>query len=288
MLVLFTDSDCDITPSMAEKLGYRLIIMPYIIGDEMIYPYSSDDDHSTPFYQKLRNKVMPKTCGISPMDYINYFEPEFEKGNDILYVHFSKAMTSTFEAMNEAYKELKEKYPDRNLYTIDTKGITILSYNICLEVSRLYKENKSIDEILKWANDEVDHFAVYFFATDLQFFKRSGRISNFAAIMGGIIGIHPIIHMDSDGMMKSIDKARGKKNAIMKLINYVKELALDIDKHTVIIGHSDALSLAMEVKNILLSEMNMELDIEIVEVNPTAGAHCGPDNIGICFHSKGR
>ena len=288
MLVLFTDSDCDITPQKAKELGYNLIIMPYIINDELIYPYNNEDDHSHPFYEKLRKKVMPKTCGISPMDYINYFEPEFKKGNDILYVHFSKAMTSTFEAMNEAYRELLETYPDRKLYTIDTKGITILSYNICLEVARLYKENKSIDEILAWAKEEVDHFAVYFFATDLQFFKRSGRISNFSAIMGGIIGIHPIIHISSEGVMTSIDKARGKKNAILKIIQYVKDLELDIEKYTVVIGHSDAYSLANLVKDMLCEELNKDLNIEIVEVNPTAGSHCGPDNIGISFHAKNR
>lgn len=289
MLVLFTDTDTDITPKEAEKLGYKLISMPYIIDDKTIHPFENGNDYDyKAFYDTLRKGIIPKTCAISPMDYINYFEPEFAKGNDILYVHFSKAMSGTFNSMEIALNELKDKYPQRKLYTIDTKGITILSYNIVKEVADLYKENKSIEEILEWAKEEVDHFAVYFYADDLNFFKRSGRISNFSAIMGGLIGIHPIIHIGDDGMMVSISKARGKKNTLQKILDYVEELELDIKSHRVIIGHSDAIDTANLMADMLKEKFGNDLKIEFVYVNPTAGSHCGPSNVGVCFHAKKR
>ncbi len=286
MLVLFTDSDCDVTPSMAQELGYQLISMPYIIDEVNYYPYKNEDYFDMhAFYDLLRKGVMPKTCAISPGEYIEYFEPVFAEGNDILYVHFSKAMSGTFDAMNIALEELNAKYPERKLYTIDTKGITINSYIIVREVAKLFKAGKSLEEVLAWANEEVDRFATYFYADDLKFFARSGRVSNFTAIMGSLIGIHPILHMASDGMMKSISKARGKMQTLKEIVNYVLELGLDVKKYGVVIGHSDAIEIAEKLASMLKEKLGDDLMIEFVQVNPTAGSHCGPGNIGVSFHA---
>ena len=287
MIKLFTDTDTDITKEEAKHYGYSLISMPYIIGKEEIKPYvdfEEFDYHA--FYNQLRKGVMPTTCALSPYDYINYFEPVFANGDDILYVHFSKAMSGTFNAMNLAYEELKEKYPDRKLYTIDTKGITILSYNIVKEIGELYLQGKTVEEIIEWSNKEIDHFATYFFADNLKFFARSGRISNFSSIMGNIIGIKPIIYMDDKGTMTNIGKERGRNSAINKLIQYFDELNVDPYDHRIIIGHTDALDLAKKLGDLLQEKYNNKLNIEYVVVNPTAGSHCGPDTVGICFYAK--
>ena len=287
MIKLFTDTDTDITKEEAKHYGYSLISMPYIIGKEEIKPYvdfEEFDYHA--FYDQLRKGIMPTTCALSPYDYMNYFEPVFANGDDILYVHFSKAMSGTFNAMNLAYEELKEKYPDRKLYTIDTKGITILSYNIVKEIGELYLQGKTVEEIIEWSNKEIDHFATYFFADNLKFFARSGRISNFSSIMGNIIGIKPIIYMDDKGTMTNIGKERGRNSATNKLIQYFDELNVDPYDHRIIIGHTDALDLAKKLGDLLQEKYNNKLNIEYVVVNPTAGSHCGPDTVGICFYAK--
>ena len=194
-------------------------------------------------------------------------------------------MSGTFDAMNIALEELYEKYPGRKFYSIDTKGITINSYIIVREVARLFKEGKSLEEVLAWANEEVDHFATYFYADDLKFFARSGRVSNFTAIMGSLIGIHPILHMASDGMMKSVSKARGKMPTLTKIVDYVTELGLDVKKYGIVIGHSDAKEIAERLASMIKAKLGDDLDIEYVEVNPTAGSHCGPGNVGVSFHA---
>ena len=158
MYTLFTDTDTDITLEEAKKYGYKLISMPYIIDGKEVYPYEDFETFEyKEFYDVLRKGVIPSTCAISPSKYMEYFEEEFKKGNDILYVHFSAAMSGTFNAMNLAYQELKEKYPDRVLYTIDTKGITILSNIIVKEIGDMYLKGATVEEILKWAEEEVDH-----------------------------------------------------------------------------------------------------------------------------------
>lgn len=289
MYTLFTDTDTDITPEIAKKYGYHLISMPYSINGKEIYPYKDFEVFEYhEFYDMLRKGTIPTTCAISPVDYINYFEPEFQKGNDILYVHFSAAMSATFNSMRLALEELKEKYPERTVHLIDTKGITLGSYNIVLAIGDLYLEGKSIEEIKKWAETEVDKYAIYFYADDLKFFGKSGRVSGFAAFMGNIIGLRPIIFMDSDGKMKTKDKCRGRKQTLTKLLDYVEELQDDMKNHRIIIGHTDALDIAHELADMMRARFGEDIQIEYQVVNPTAGSHCGPNGVGISFHAKHR
>lgn len=286
MLTLFTDTDTDITIESAKEYGYHLISMPYSIDGKTIYPYEDFTEFdSKAFYDVLRGGVLPNTSAVSTERYVAYFEPIFAEGNDILYVHFSAAMTMTFENMKKAVSELLEKYPDRKFYTIDTKGITTISLAIVKEVGELYKAGKSVEEILAWAETEVDHFAMYFFADDLTFFRHSGRVSGLAATMGTLLGIRPIIHMSAEGKMVSIGKEKGRSKAIDRLVAYVDELGDHVKDHVVYIGHSDAEDIATEVADILKEKYGSDLRVEIVVVNPTAGSHCGPNGVGICFHA---
>ena len=289
MLTLFTDTDTDITPEVAREYGYHLISMPYSIDAKTIWPYEDFDVFdSHVFYDSLRNGTLPTTGGISAERYRNYFKPEFEKGNDILYVHFSAAMTVTFRAMDEAVAELLKEFPERKFYHIDPKGITIVSYNLVRTIGDLYKAGKTAEELVEWAKTEVDHYAQYFFADDLKFFKRSGRVKGIAATMGTLLGIRPIICMDDAGQMVSIGKERGRANAMERLIKTVEELGDDIKAHRFIVGHTDAPELAAELVDMLHARFGDDLMIETVVTNPTAGSHCGPNGVGVSFHAKRR
>ena len=286
MLKLFTDTDCDVTPEIAKEYGYSLISMPYAIDGKTVYPYEDFDVFDVKaFYDQLRAGALPNTSAISCEKYIEAFEPVFRNGDDILYVHFSRAMTATFDAMDQAVAKLREKYPERRFYDIDTKGITIVSLAIVLEVGDMVKAGKPVEQILEWAKTEVDKFAIYFFADDLKFFKHSGRVSGLAAMMGTLIGVRPIIYMNDEGKMVSIGKERGRANAMDRLVNMVEQLGDHIEDHRIVIGHTDAPELAEEVRNSLIAKFGNNLWIETQIVNPTAGSHCGPNAVGVCFHA---
>ena len=288
--VLFTDSDCDMTPEIAREYGYKTIIsMPYSIDGKTTRPYEDFEKfEAKPFYDQLRSGVLPNTSAIGVTQYIDYFEKEFAAGNDILYVHFSGAMSMTFGNMEQALKDLKKKFPERTLHQIDTRGITTISLAICIEVGKMYKAGKSVEEILKWAETGVDSFAMYFFADDLKFFKHSGRVSGLTATMGSILGIRPLIYMSKEGKMESYGTARGRRRAIEAVVGKVVELGDDPAKHTIYIGHTDAEDLVNESIAVLKEKLGDDLDIMLVPVNPTAGSHCGPDAMGICFRAKHR
>ncbi len=285
MLKIYTDTDTDMNPALAAEYGYTLISMPYSVDAKTTYPYvdfETFDGHA--FYDMLRGGALPTTSAISKEQYINYFQEDFKAGNDILYVHFSRAMTNTFDVMDQAIAELKAQYPATRFEEIDTKGITTISYAIVREVGDLIKAGKTLDEVLEWAKTEVDKFAMYFFADDLKFFRRSGRVSGLAATMGTLIGVRPLIHMSQGGKMESIGTVKGRPNAMKALVDKVAELGDEIGKHRICIGHTDAPEIAQEVGRMIEDRFGKQ-NIEYVYVNPTAGSHCGPNGVGVCFHA---
>ena len=286
MYVIFTDTDTDLTPKKAWEFGYHMISMPYSIDGETTYPYVDFEEFDAhAFYDRLRGGVLPNTSAIGEEQYRSYFEPFFRAGSDILYVHFSRAMTATFDAMDRAVEKLLKDYPGRSFYEIDTKGITLGSLNIVEEVGDFYKAGITPQEILDWAKEEVDRFAVYFFADDLRFFKHSGRVSGLAGTMGTLLGVRPIIHMNSEGKMVSVGKEKGRAKAVERLLKSVEELGDHIKEHRVIVGHSDAPEIAQDLCRLLRERFGEDLRLEIVDVNPTAGSHCGPNTVGVSFHA---
>ena len=288
MLTIFTDTDTDVTLKEAREYGIKLISMPYIIDGKEIKPYEDFEefDYHT-FYDILRGGVVPSTCAINTEVYRRYFEPELKNGNDILYIHFSRNMSGSFNAMDLTISELKEEYPERTIYTIDTRGITILSCIIVKDILDLIKGGMSLEEVIKWSNDNIDNYATYFFSDTLKFFAKSGRVSNFAGFMGNLIGIKPIIYMDEKGTMTNCAKEKGKKKALARLVDYFDKLAINPTERRIIIGHTDSLDNAHTL-GALLEEKYGKLHIEYVVVNPTAGSHCGPDTVGIAFYAKAK
>lgn len=289
MLTRFTDTDVDICPEVAAEYGYKLISMPYSVDGKTVYPfvdYDRYDFHA--YYDMLRGGALPTTSALGEDAYYKYFEPEFAAGNDILYVHFSRAMTVSFDVMDKVVGNLLKKYPERKFYDIDTKGITIVSYLVVRELGDRLNAGMTPDEAVEWARTEVDHYAQYFFADDLKFFRRSGRVGGLAATMGGLIGLRPVIHMSQEGKMESIGTVKGRIQVMEKLVSYVEELGDNIKDHRFIVGHTDALDLAKQLADMLRAKFGEDLDIEYVCTNPTAGAHCGPNGVGVAFHAKRR
>ena len=289
MVTYFTDTDTDMTLETANKYGYKLISMPYSVNDEFVYPYQDFEvfDSKT-YYEMLRAGTIPKTSGLSKETYIEYFEPEFKKGNDVFYIHFSAKMSSTFDFMELALRELKEKYPERKFYELDTKGISINSLFTLMVLGDMILEGKSPDEILSYGKELIEHVATYFYADDLKFFKRTGRVSGIYAVMGTMLGIKPIIVMNDEGIMKNIGKERGKKSAISAILKVVAEIGEDIKKYPILIANSDCMDDALYVEAQLKAKFGDDLVVSHIDINPTAGAHCGPSCIGVCFHAKHR
>jgi len=287
MLRLFTDTDCDITLDIAKKYGCDLISFPYEVKGELIYPYRDYEKfNDIEYYEMLRGGVLPSTSALNQIEFEKAFEPAFAAGDDVLYVHYSRSMTASFNNMDAAVEELKKKYPNVKFYDIDTKSMTLGALGMTMEIIKLWKTGKSAEEIIAWADKEIPHFATYFFADDLKFFRKSGRVSGFAGIMGNLIGIKPIIYMSAEGVMTNIGKVKGTKNAVKALVDYIDQLkSPDFAKYPIYVGHCGSPELADKLIEAIKEKFGDKLEFVISPVNPTAGAHCGPDTIGVTFHA---
>ena len=190
--------------------------------------------------------------------------------------------------MDIAVKELLEQYPDCKFYEIDTMGITLCSLMTVKEIGDLYKEGKTAEEMLEWAKTEVNKVGCYFFDDDLKFFKHSGRVSGIAGTMGTLLGIRPIIYMNEEGKMVSVGKEKGRVKAMERLLSFVDQLGENVKDHRVLVGHADCRDIAEGIEKMLKEKYGDDLRTEIVDVNPTAGSHCGPNTVGVCFHAKRR
>lgn len=287
MLRFFVDSDSDITLEEAKKYGADYISMPYEAKGELVYPYVDFDKFDdAKFYSMLRGGVLPSTSALNQAEYEAAFEPVFANGDDIIYVHFSRNMSASFANMDKAVEALKAKYPERKFYEVDTKAITIGAYLNVLECLDMYKAGKSAEEIVAYGTALAPHIATYFFADDLKFFRKSGRVSGFAGIMGNLIGIKPIIYMDDNGGMTNIGKVKGTKNAVKEMLSYIDKLkSPEFKDHRIIVAHADSPDLANKVVQELKDKYGEDLNVVLIPVNPTAGSHCGPDTIGVAVHA---
>ena len=279
MYTIFVDSDCDMTPELCSKYGFKLISMPYSIDGKEVFPYVDFKEFDyKKFYNQLRAGVLPTTSALSPEQYKEYFEPEFEKGNDILYIHFSAAMSGTFNALHLALEELKEKYPDRKFERIDTKGITLGSYNICCTIGDLLQSGKTVEEVLAMKDDIVDHTAFYFYADDLKFFGKSGRVSGFAAFFGNIIGIKPILISDAHGHNIALKKVRGRQAALQEIADSVIRTAIDPEHNYLAITHADCPEDAQKIADMIAEKIHFK-EVFISHLGPILGASCGPETV---------
>lgn len=286
MITYFTDTDCEVTLKQAKDMGFKLIGMPYVLEGKTIYPYIDFEEFDDKtFYNELRNGATPTTSAITKEKYIEIFEPEFALGNDILYVHFSENMSSSFGFMRLAIEELQKKYPERKFYALDTNGISINSLYQILEMNELVKAGKSPEEIIEYVQELSKHVATYFFASDLKFFKRSGRVSGLAATVGTALGIRPIMNMNDEGKLVQIGKEMGREKAISRLVKYMQELGDNLKEHRIIITHSDAPADVDRLIEKMKATFGEDTKYEVVTVNPTIGCHCGPGCVGVAFRS---
>ncbi len=291
MWKLFVDLDEDFIPADCEKHNLGFISMPVIIDGKPTLPYVDGelkeyDPHA--FFERLRGGLVPKTSGLSPEQYTEHFKPYAEKGIDVLYAHFSEAMSGTFNAMRIAVEELRKQYPTWRFEEVDTLAITGLAKAIVEEALPLYEAGKSLDEVKKHIEDSRQHFAMTLFADDLKFFKASGRVSGISAFLGGALGIKPIITMQADGCLRPTSKVAGKKKALMTVIEDIEKKGDDIANHPFIIVHSDISKELLDYLHRLVKERFGDIEIEELIVSPAPGSHAGPDCLGIAFHAKER
>lgn len=281
MSVLLIDADGELWYTRQEELGVDCIKMPYAYNDETYYYDLGKNTDFRKFYDAVRGGTVPTTMALNPQEYVEILEPYFQKGEDVLYVSFSHAMSGTFDHLQTALKQLKEKYPQRKCTVFDTKSIS-LGAGIQMEYAAQLKNSGATDEeIISALEKFTDRVAVYFVVDDLNHLKRGGRLSGFAAFAGTLLQIKPILSMDAKGGLSVLQKVTGKKQALRTIADKVAA-ELTGTEYSVYIVDADDPSEGDALAN-LIKEKRPEAKIVRQAVGPVIGAHCGPGTIGVIF-----
>lgn len=281
MSVLLIDADGELWYTRQEELGVDCIKMPYAYNNETYYYDLGKNTDFRRFYDAVRGGTVPTTMALNPQEYVEILEPYFQKGEDVLYVSFSHAMSGTFDHLQTALKQLKEKYPQRKCTVFDTKSIS-LGAGIQMEYAAQLKNSGATDEeIISALEKFTDRVAVYFVVDDLNHLKRGGRLSGFAAFAGTLLQIKPILSMDAKGGLSVLQKVTGKKQALRTIADKVAA-ELTGTEYSVYIVDADDPSEGDALAN-LVKEKRPEAKIVRQAVGPVIGAHCGPGTIGVIF-----
>ena len=268
----------DGSANLPEKLldGIRLLPCTYTINDQA-YSYWGDidtfDGHS--FYESLRNGTVVRTSLLNTHLFLSQFAPILTQGLDIIYISMSSGISGTYQAACIAAEQLRELYSGRFIHIVDSLGCGFGNGMLAIRAAELSREGKAISSV-------IAHTCQYFTVDDLNFLKKTGRVSGFTAKIGTVLNVKPILFGDKTGHIISCAKVRGRRKSIEALAGKYEEKRVRSGEQTVYISHGDCLQDAETLAG-LVREITPDVPVTICQHEPFSGAHVGPGMLGLFF-----
>lgn len=281
MSVLICDSNSELWFTKAEALGLDYIAMPYCYEDKEYYYDLGKNTDFKKFFTAVRSGVVPKTMALNPENYKEILAPYFAKGEDVLYVSFSHAMSGTFTQLQKALDELKEEFPERKCTVFNTNSVSLGAGIQVEKAAEMKMDGASDGEILEFLNDFTNKVAVYFVVDDLMHLKRGGRLSGAAAVAGTMLSLKPVLTVNGKGGLSVYEKIMGRKKAVRalaeKVINEITDPA-----YGVYVVDADCQDTGDELAA-LIKRARPDILVKRQAVGPVIGSHCGPGTFGVIF-----
>lgn len=285
--IISTDTTCDLPADYCQSHMIDIHSLFYRFGDEEIYGGDnvlSDSD----FYNRMRNGEMPTTMATNPEDSKALFEKRVKEGYDIIHIAFSSALSSACQNTILAADEVMEQYPGSRITVIDSLSASLGEGLLVYKAINYMNEGHDYDETVKYINDTKLSISHQFTVDDLFHLHRGGRVSKATAVIGTLINIKPLLHVDNEGRLISVGKVRGRKKSLIALVDKMLSTMGNKDNHTVMISHGDCIKDAEFVKENILSRTQKVKEIIINYVCPTIGSHSGPGTVSIFFEADER
>lgn len=281
--VLITDSSADLSQEMVQELGVTVLPLSFTIQGKIYRNYPDNREMDLPlFYDMLRAGELATTSAVNVAEYTQAVEPILQEGKDVLILAFSSGLSSTYQASVLAAGELREKYPDRKIYTVDTLCASLGQGLLVYLAAQEQRKGKSIEEVRDWAEETKLHLCHQFTVDDLHFLKRGGRISATTAVVGSMLQIKPVLHVDNEGHLINIGKARGRQASLKALVDKMEKTVTEEGRKTVFISHGDCRKDAVTVADMVRERFGTQ-DIRINYVGPVIGAHSGPGTLALFY-----
>lgn len=280
---VFTDATADLPKDPLPGVD-RLTVIPMTItlgGQE--YTYGPGGNISVQdFYAGQRAGKFASTSQITPSTYFEYFEACLEAGEDILYLCFTSGMSGTYQTAQLCLDDLRERYPQRTMRCIDTRGASVGEGLLVAEAAQLQAEGMEMDELENWVLDHRFQACHWFTVDTFEHLKRGGRVSAAAAVVGTALQIKPMLRVSEEGVMEVVEKPRGSKRAMDALLGRMRKGWKPELSPTVFVGHGDCSERAEELRHLVQTEFP-GAEIHIADIGPVIGSHTGPGMLALVF-----
>lgn len=286
--VIITDSSCDLPDSIVKELELEVLPLAFIMDGKTYRNYPDNREMSPEeFYQKERDGLMATTNAVNVGEATDAIESVLKQGKDVLVLAFSSGLSTTYNSFQIAADDLAEKYPERKVYAVDTLCASLGQGMLVYQAAKLRLAGKSIEEVRDWAEANRLHQCHWFTVNDLFFLKKGGRVSAATAVVGTMLQIKPIMHVDNEGHLIKVGTARGRKASLNAIIDKVAETGTDPASQTMFICHSDCLEDAQYISDQVKARYGVK-EIIINPIGPVIGAHTGPGCVSLFFTGKHR
>ena len=280
--IVSTESNSDMDPVFLADNDVCVIPHYYTVEEDM---YGDGNELTIKeFYDAMRAGKSAATMASNPAVILERFEKIAKQGKDILHISFSSELSSGYSNIVNGANEIMEQYPDMKIIVIDTLSASLGEGIMIKKALDMKAEGKSIEETAEWINAHCENLNMQFTVDDLNFLYRGGRLSKSSAVLGTVIGIKPILYVDKNGKLGALDKVRGRKKALMTLIDNMEARVGNYRDKQIFVGviHGDCEKDAQFLADKIKERFGYE-DIVIRPVGPSIGAHSGPDMVGVIF-----
>lgn len=285
--IITSDTTADLPKDYVEKNEIGILPMSFQMEGK---DYSGDEELDIKeFYDKMRNGLMPTTSQINPTQAKSKFEEYLKNGYDVLHISFSSGLSGSYNNTRIASIELNDEYKNKKVVVIDSLSVSLGEGLLVNKAVELRNEGKSIDEVAVWLEENKIKVCQHFTVNDLNHLYRGGRVSRATAILGSVIGVKPIIHVDNEGKLIPIAKVRGRKQSLTKLIDNMEKTigSYKSENKTVFISHGDAYEEAVALGERIKEKFGVE-SIMISPIGPVIGSHSGPGTVAVFFMGEKR
>lgn len=285
----FTDSTADLPLDYLKEHRIELIRMVYQMEgvEYQASPFPGDPDTQTDkdFYEAMRAGAQPTTSQTNEATYLEAFGPALAAGDDVFYIAFSGGLTGQMNNAQLARETLKEKYPDRSVYLVDSLSATLGEGLLVTMAVREYEAGKSAEEIEAMLEEARHHVHHWFMVEDLTCLKRGGRISAATAAVGTLLNVKPILCVNDEGRLVPSEKAKGRKRAMKTLVSRMTEKGGADYDGPICLVHADADPEDVErLAEMVREQFGREVDM-VATLSPIIGAHTGPGLLALIFYA---
>jgi len=282
---IITDSCCDFPKDLQATLDIDMVNLTLLFrGNELTDP--TDAEIKT-MYDALRAGESASTSAVNPQGWKNAMEPVVASGKDVLVMAFSSGLSTTYQSAVIAADELMEAYPGRTIKVVDTLSASLGQGLYVWYACKKRDEGLSLDALYAWCEDNKFSIAHWFTVDDLMFLKRGGRISSTTALLGTMLNIKPVLHMDDNGKLISVSKTRGRKSALDALVKKLETDGIPGENDTIFISHGDCLEDAQYVAQKCKERCGVK-EVVIGFVGAVIGSHSGPGTVALFYLGKNR